>query len=135
MKIVSGKLTKFLKDKAGLVAGILLDRGQEIRFWATSANVLAITEAVAIGSRVEIQGDLRIKETGREYLQAALVTNLDSKRTVSMLAPVHLGKPRMSFEAPQSGGHLWPTVKSLGAGEIPLASLPGDPGRGPNQKI
>jgi hypothetical protein len=95
MQTVDGKVSKFLYNASGILNGFVLGRGQEIRFWISDANVGAVTETMTVGSRVEIQGDLQRNVAEEEYLQAALVTNLDSKRTASLPAPVCLGKPGM----------------------------------------
>jgi len=95
MHSVDGRVSKFLCDSMGFVNGSVLDRGQEVRFWASHANVGAVTEILTIGSRVEVRGDVRSAAGEEDYLQAALITNLDSKRTASLPAPVCLGKPGM----------------------------------------
>ena len=95
MQSVDGKVSKLLYNSMGFLSGLLVGPGQEVRFWATHANIAAVTAIVTIGSRVEIQGDLRSDSGGEEYLHAALITNLDSKRTASLPAPVRLGKPGM----------------------------------------
>lgn len=95
MQSIDGKVSKFLYNSMGFLNGFVLGRGQEIRFWVSHANVGAVTETVTVGSRVEVQGDLRRDADGEEYLQAALIANLDSRRTASLPAPVCLGKPGM----------------------------------------
>jgi len=95
MQSLDGKVSKFLYNSMGFLSGFVLGRGQEIRFWVSHANVGAVTGTVTIGSRVEAQGDLRRDDEGEEYLQAALITNLDSRRTASLPAPVSPGKPGM----------------------------------------
>jgi hypothetical protein len=98
MQSVDGKVSKFLYDTSGILNGFVLGRGQEIRFWISQANVGAVTDTVTAGSRVEVQGDLRRDATGEEYLLAALVTNLDSKQSASLPAPVCPGKPGMQSD-------------------------------------
>lgn len=95
MHCVDGRVSKFLYDPSGSLKGFLLGRGQEVHFWVTHVNVNAVRQIVTISSRVEAQGDLQSDAGGQVYLQAALVTNLDSKRTASLPAPVCLGKPGM----------------------------------------
>ncbi len=107
MQSVDGRVSKFLYDSMGFLNGLVLDRGQEVHFWVTHANVGAVTEIVTLGSRVEAQGDLRSDNGGEEYLQAALITNLDSKRTASLPAPVCLSKPGMPSDgAPNTAASL-----------------------------
>src|ERR1700758_3886959 len=95
MQSIDGKVSKFSYNSMGIVSGFVLGRGQEIRFWLSHANVSVVCELVTIGSRVEVQGDLRIDAAGDEYLQAALVTNLDSRQTASLPVPVCLSRPGM----------------------------------------
>ena len=99
MKSVSGKVVRFLHHRPDQVSGFILDRGQEVRFWLTSSNAAGISALLALGSQVEVQGDLREEGSAGEYFQAALITNLDSKKSLSVLAPVHLNKPGMPFVA------------------------------------
>jgi hypothetical protein len=95
MQSVDGKVSKFLYDASGILNGFVLGRGQEIRFWISQANVGVVTDTVTIGSRVEVQGDLRRNVAGEEYLLAARVTNLDSRQSASLPALECLGKPGM----------------------------------------
>ena len=95
MQSVDGKVSKFLYNASGILNGFVLGRGQEIRFWISDANVGAVTETMTVGSRVEVQGDPRRDAAGEEYLRAYVITNLDSKRTASLPAPVCLSKPGM----------------------------------------
>jgi len=107
MQCIDGKVSKLLYDSMGVLNGFVLSRGQEVRFWVSHANVSAITKIVTIGSRLEVQGDLQRDRAGEEYLQAALITNLDSKRTASLPAPMCLGKPGMlSHGAPNTVASL-----------------------------
>lgn len=99
MKSVSGKVIRFLHHRPDQVSGFILDRGQEVRFWLTSSNAAGISALLALGSQVEVQGDLREEGSAGEYFQAALITNLDSNKSLSVLAPVHLNKPGMPFVA------------------------------------
>jgi hypothetical protein len=98
MQSVDGKVSKFLYNASGILNGFVLGRGQEIRFWISQANVGAVTGTVTAGSRVEVQGDFQRDATGEEYLLAALVTNLDSKQSASLPAPVCPGKPGMQSD-------------------------------------
>jgi len=107
MQSVDGKVSNLSYDSMGFLNGFVLGRGQEVRFWVTPANVSAITKIVTIGSRVEVRGDLQKDGAGEEYLLAALITNLDSKRIASLPAPVCLGKPGMlSHGAPNTVAFL-----------------------------
>jgi hypothetical protein len=95
MHCVDGRVSMFLYDHNGILNGLLLGRGQEVRFWVTHANVEAVKKIARMSSQVEVQGDLRTDGRGQEYLHASLITNLDSKRTASLPAPVCQGKPGM----------------------------------------
>ena len=95
MQSIDGRVSKFLYNSMGFLSGFVLGRGPEIRFWRSQANVGAVTETVTIGSRVEVQDDLRTDDAGQEYLHAALIMNLDSRRNASLPALVCPGKPGM----------------------------------------
>lgn len=118
MHSVDGRVSKLLYDSMGFLHGFVLGRGQEVRFWVSHANVGAVTAILTIGSRVEAQGDLRSDGGAEQYLQAALITNLDSRRTASLPAPVCLGKPGM----PSDGAPT--TVASLAHFRIVDAQRP-----------
>jgi hypothetical protein len=115
MECVDGRVSMFLYGPDGILKGFLLGRGQEIRFELTPKNVSAVRQNVTIGSRVEVQGDLRTDGAGEEYLRAQVITNLDSKQTSNLPVPVRPGKPGMlSDGAPRtmaSLAHHGPTVE------------------------
>jgi len=108
MKSIDGRVSKFLYSPSRILNGFLLGRGQEVRFWVTPANIGAVTEIITVGSRVEVQGDLQSDDArGEDYLRAALITNLDSKRTASLPAPICQGKSGMlSDGAPKTAASL-----------------------------
>ena len=123
MQSIEGRISKFLYNSMGFRSGFVLGRGREIRFWRSHANVGAVTETVMIGSRVEVQGELRIDDAGGEYLHAALITNLDSRQNASLPAPACSGKASIATEHPLD------TVSEVGrAGDAnalePAAILP-----------
>jgi hypothetical protein len=100
MQSIEGRISKFLYNSMGFLSGFVLGRGHEIRFWRSHANVGAVTETVMIGSRVEVQGELRTDDAGGEYLHAALITNLDSRQNASLPAPACSGKASIATEHP-----------------------------------
>lgn len=97
MHSVCGRVAEFLDDGIGNVGGLLLDGGQTVRFW--TGNATRVTAIAAIGSQVRIEGDLQNERT-EQYLLATLITNIDSKRSASLPAPVRLGRPGMLSGAP-----------------------------------
>jgi hypothetical protein len=92
MQSIDGRVSKFLYNSMGFLSGFVLGRGHEIRFSQSHANVGAVTETATIGSRVEVQDELRTDDAGEEYLHAALIMHLDSKRNASLPAPMCAGK-------------------------------------------
>jgi hypothetical protein len=73
----------------------------------SQAKVRGVSELVTVGSRVEVQGDLRKDGVGEEYLQVVLITNLDSGRKMSLPAPICPDKRGMlSDGAPNTAASL-----------------------------
>src|ERR1700687_252575 len=93
MQIRQGKVCKFLRGPAGEVNGFVLDRGLDVRFPSgESSRVQAIT---TIGSRVEVHGRMRHGSTIGPYLDASVIVNRDSKRTVNLLAYSTINNPEV----------------------------------------
>jgi hypothetical protein len=95
MESVSGTVSRFLHDEARHVMGFVLDDGREVRFWVSYANVATFEAIARLGSRLAVAGDSRTDRCGKNYLHAALITNLDLNQTASLPAPVCFGKPGM----------------------------------------
>ena len=105
MQSVYGKVVELLRDAAGRVNGFVLDGGEAIRSSADQFDLVAAI--VTLGSRIQVSGDLQNGNNEQEFLIATQVTNLDSKRTASLPAPVCLGKPGMlSDGAPNRAASL-----------------------------
>ena len=105
MQSVYGKVVEFLRDAAGRVNGFVLDGGEAIRSSADQLDLVAAI--VTLDSRIQVSGDLQDGSNEQEFLIAAQITNLDSKRTASLPAPVCLGKPGMlSDGAPNRAASL-----------------------------
>jgi len=70
----------------GEVNGFILDRGLHIYFSADVSD--KVMEILSIGSRVSVDGCMRISPVGDTYLDATRITSLDSRRSVeSCCAP------------------------------------------------
>ena len=109
MESVNGTVIAFLHDTVGRANGVVLDGGEEIR--CSPAQLDLIAPIVTLGSRIEIGGDVQYCKDEQRILSAAHITNLESKRTTSLPAPVCLGKPGML-------SHVTPTTRAS------LAHLP-----------
>jgi hypothetical protein len=94
MQIRRGKVRKFLRGPAGEVNGFVLDRGLDIRFPSKESSRVQAT--TTIGSRVEVHGRMRHGSTIDSYLDAAVIVNRDSKRTVNLLVTSTLNNPMVS---------------------------------------
>ncbi|MGC2287053.1 MAG: hypothetical protein WA542_17505 [Candidatus Acidiferrum sp.] len=97
MQSIHGKVTEFLRGTDDRVYGFALDSGREIR--SSHAQMDLISDIVTPGSRVQIVGDLQFGDEEKMLLKSAHFTNLDSKQTFTLPAPVCLGKPGMLFNA------------------------------------
>jgi hypothetical protein len=94
---IQGKVSELLRDALGRINGFALEGGREVR---SSATQLTQIEAnITPGSRIEIRGDLRFSTYRQSILSSVRITNLDSNQTISLLAPVCLGKPGMLLHA------------------------------------
>ncbi len=97
MQSIFGKVTGILRDALGRVDGLILEGGEELR--SSAAQLDRIVAIVTPGSRIELTGDLQLGSEERVVLNAAHLTNLDSKQTLALPAPVCLGKPGMLSDA------------------------------------
>ncbi len=105
MVFVSGRVSKFLRDSDGKIKGMLLDKGQEIRFAAALGRL--VSPIIAEGSPVGIEGVSRFDDFPNGYLQATLITNLHSGQSATLPAPTRQGKPGMqSRNAPTETASL-----------------------------
>lgn len=95
MDCVCGRMSQFLFDSEGTQIGFVLEGGTEVRFWVSPANCASVQDVAAVGSLLEVEGDLRSGEHGKKYLQAALITNKDSRRTAGLPAPMFTAHARM----------------------------------------
>jgi len=84
MQTVSGQIVKFLQEPGAEVHGLVLDGGQEVRFPADHGHLLMLI--VTVGSHVGIEGIRRSGPSSEEYWDASLITNFDSKRSLTFLA-------------------------------------------------
>jgi hypothetical protein len=95
MHSFEGRVSMFLHDSRGSLYGFLLSRGQEIRFSVTPQNVKAVRRIARASSQVKVEGELRVEGAGDQYLQASMVTNLDSKHTAILPALNRAGEAGM----------------------------------------
>ena len=129
MQTISGQVVRFLQDPDGEVHGLVLDGGEEVRFPAGQGHL--VTLIVCIGSHVGIEGTLRPDDSADGYWEGRLITNFDSKRSVTFLASNCQDKPGMLLETTPSsiaslvpsnnhGGEEAQGQKTLGETEIDL---------------
>jgi hypothetical protein len=97
MQSIQGRVSELLRDALGRINGFGLEGGREVRSSVTQLEQLAAI--VTPGSRIEIRGDLRFSTYQQTILSAVRITNLDSNQSISLPAPVWLGKPGMLFDA------------------------------------
>jgi hypothetical protein len=74
---------------------LLLNGGQVVRFPVGQSHL--VTLVINIGSHVAVEGLFRSGNPAA-YLESALITNLDSKRSATFLAPKCQDKPGMLLE-------------------------------------
>ncbi len=96
MQSVYGKVVELVYDAAGRVNGFVLDGGEAIRSSAVQFDLVAAI--VTLDSRIQVSGDFQGGGNEQEFLTAAQITNLDSKQSASLPAPVCLGKPGMQSD-------------------------------------
>lgn len=115
MELVSERVSKLLIDPDGDVKGMLLENSREIRF--SSDLGPAVASIVEEGCRVRIVGIRRSDSFSDGYLQATLITNLDSGQSAALPAPNQEGKPGMRFITPRETASLAPTASASGEGQ------------------
>lgn len=91
MHTVSGQIIKFLQDSHGNLEGLVLDGGQLVRFPANQGHLVSLI--VCVGSHVGIECILHSGNSAEEFWEATLITNFDSKRSVTFLAPKCQARP------------------------------------------
>jgi hypothetical protein len=97
MQSIRGKVIEFLRDAAGDVNGFVLDGGEEFCFLADHLG--HVTEIATLNSSIQIMFDFQNDGGEQRTLTATQITNLDSKQSASLPAPVCLRKPGIPSEA------------------------------------
>ena len=93
MIFVSGQVAKLNRDCLGKISAILLKDGPEVRFPEEFAEL--ISSVVEEGCAVRIEAESDSENLFGGYLDATLITNLETKQTAVLPAPKHKGKPGM----------------------------------------
>jgi hypothetical protein len=93
MVFVSGRVVEIVRDADGEIMGMRLGNGREVRFSAPLGQF--ILPIIKEGNLVAIEGENRYDEFPDGYLEAALITNLDSGQSATLPAPKQQGKPGM----------------------------------------
>jgi len=80
MRVIQGRVQRFLLGTPGQFNAFILDRGIEVRF--PSAQLSQVSQIVEVGSNVEIQGWTLPGTAGAKRLDALTIMNSDSRRMV-----------------------------------------------------
>ena len=96
MIVVSGQVAKLIRDSDSKLKGLLLKDGLEIRLPAKFGG--AVSAIIREGCFVRIEGVACSDDFMEGYLDANLVTNLDSKQSATLPALKHEGKPGMPLD-------------------------------------
>lgn len=114
MQIITGRIRRLLHNSADEVSGFALDSGVGVHFAPDGANyVLAIATP---GSLVELHARLSSTLGGDTRMDAAFITNLDSKRSASPYATAVPHRPEVSTGvvlAPQGTAPLASSLQNL----------------------
>ncbi len=78
---VCGRVCRFVSSLTGEVNGFILDRGLRVCFSADLAD--SVMEILSIGSRVLVDGSVRVTHLGDTCVDATTITSLDSRRSVN----------------------------------------------------
>lgn len=105
MQSICGEVKEFRRDAVGRLNGLVLEDGQEV---LCSPEQLELLATIFIpGSWIEIKGDVRFSDHEQMVLSGVQVTDLNSKQTKSLPAPVCVGKAGMlSHASPTSTASL-----------------------------
>lgn len=93
MQTVSGQVARFLEGPRGTLHGLVLDGGQVVRFPAEKGHLVSLI--VSVGSHVGVEGTPHPLSETEDYWEPVLITNFDSKRSISFLAPKSQVRPGM----------------------------------------
>jgi len=97
METAVGRVSELLYGADGEVNGLHLDCGEEVRFPEGQGHLVRLI--LEAGSRVEIEGIPASNDASGSHIEAALITNCDSKRSMTFLTPTNQGKPGMLADA------------------------------------
>jgi hypothetical protein len=93
MHTISGQVERFLQDPQGDWDGLVLDDGQLVHFPGKQGHL--VTLIIWVGSHIGIKGFPCSGIAGQDYWEATLITNFDSKRSLTFLAPQSQVQPGM----------------------------------------
>jgi hypothetical protein len=93
MVTAAGRVSELLYGADDEVNGLLLDCGEEVHFPEGQGHLVRLI--LEVGSHVEIEGIPAFNDAYRSCIAAALITNCDSKRSMTFLTPTNQGKPGM----------------------------------------
>jgi hypothetical protein len=77
---ICGSVCRFVTSLTGEVNGFMLDREVRVCFPADVAD--GVMEMLSVGSRVLVDGCVRVSHFGDGYLDATTITSLDSRKSV-----------------------------------------------------
>jgi hypothetical protein len=84
---VCGRVCRFVSSLTGEVNGFILDRGLRVCFSTDLGD--GVMEILSIGSRVLVDGLVRVTQLGDTCVDATTITSLDSRRSVKFVsAPI-----------------------------------------------
>ncbi len=95
MIFVSGRVAKLIRDPDGLLKGMFLQDGWQVRFAEGRGDL--VSAMITEGCAVAIEGVSRSNDLPEEYIQATLITNLDSKQSAALPTLTHKDKPGMQL--------------------------------------
>jgi hypothetical protein len=96
MVTLVGQVLDFIQDKSGNTSGLHMEGGQQVHFPDSQGNLVSLI--VGVGSRVSIEGAFRCGGSRGDCLEPTLITNLDSNRSMSFLAPKRQDPPGMLLD-------------------------------------
>lgn len=94
MHIFTGRICIFLRNSADEVNGLALDGGVAVHFSCTALN--RVLEIATIGSLIEVHARQYGSESGKYWMRANFITNLESNWSVILHVPTTPRSPEVS---------------------------------------
>jgi hypothetical protein len=106
----------------GEIVGFVFDRGPVVRFPAVRA--VGVTQILSIGSRVSVEGCMRVSHFGETYFDAVTIASLDSQRFIEFDGPPSPQSREVAPVAPSRTGDMAPPSRREQSDAAQIVAIP-----------